>query len=226
MTVSKKPFLLSTLLAVAISTSALAQSTETPVSPPEATTEAPAAEAPAPGTISESANPNGLSMGTEEGQAEDGIGSTYTAATHGDWEQRCVRTEDGADPCQLYQLLQDDEENPVAEISIFGLPDGQQAAAGATVIVPLETLLTSALSMVVDGGKARTYPFSWCSQIGCIARIGFTAAEIEAFKKGNKAEITIVPVVAPDEKVTVAISLAGFTAGYDAVNEANKPAGE
>jgi invasion protein IalB len=36
-----------------------------------------------------------------------------------------------------------------------------------------------------------------------------------------KASMTLVPVVAPDQKVVLDISLKGFTAGYDAVNEAN-----
>jgi invasion protein IalB len=179
--------------------------------------------APAPGTASEAPLiPDGLSMGRDPNEPDpDAIGVTYTASIHGDWENRCVRTEDGADPCQLYQLLRDSDGNPVAEISIFGLPAGQQAAAGATVIVPLETLLTEELTLQVDGGQARKYPFSWCSQIGCIARLGFAAAEVDAFKKGNKATLTIVPVVAPDQKVSVDASLRGFTAGYDEVNAAN-----
>ncbi|QCO54802.1 invasion associated locus B family protein [Pseudorhodobacter turbinis] len=165
--------------------------------------------------------PNGLSMGTQEPAANDGIGATYTAETFGTWEQRCVKTEDGADPCQLYHLLKDSEGNNVAEISIFGLPKGQQAVAGATVIVPLETLLTAELSVAVDSAAARKYPFSWCSNIGCIARIGFTQAEVDGFKKGNAANLSIVPVVAPDQKVELSVSLTGFTAGYDAVNKAN-----
>jgi invasion protein IalB len=175
----------------------------------------------------DSASPEGtgvdaLSMGREEGApAEGGIGSTYVAEKHGDWEQRCVRTEDGADPCQLYQLLRDTDQNPVAEISIFGLAAGQQAAAGATIIVPLETLLTQDVTLQVDAGKAKKYPFSWCSNIGCIARIGFTAEEVDAFRKGNAATVAIVPVVAPDKQVKVQVSLKGFTAGYDAVNKAN-----
>lgn len=178
----------------------------------DTSTAAPVADAP---TV------DGLSMGKEESAAADGIGSTYTTANFGTWEQRCVRTEDGADPCQLYHLLKDSEGNNVAEISIFGLPPGQQAAAGATVIVPLETLLTSDLTMTVDNGKARKYPFSWCSPIGCIARIGFTQAEIDGFKKGNEAKLSIVPVVAPDQQVELTVSLSGFTAGYDAVNLSN-----
>jgi invasion protein IalB len=133
-----------------------------------------------------------------------------------------VRTEDGANPCQLYQLLRDATDNPVAEFSVFGLPPGGQAVAGATAVVPLETLLTANLTLQVDGGAAKTYPFSWCSQIGCVSRIGFTGDEVSALKKGNAASLTIVPVAAPDQKVTVTISLKGFTAGYDAVNKANE----
>jgi invasion protein IalB len=118
-------------------------------------------------------------------------------------------------------LLKDGGDNAVAEISMFGLPAGQQAVAGATVIAPLETLLTADLTLSVDAGKARKYPFSWCSPIGCVARIGFTQEELDGFKKGNEATITIVPVVAPDQKVELKVSLAGFTAGYDSVNKAN-----
>lgn len=209
MPANKSAQLLATTLCLLLGTSAFAQDTTT----------TPAADAaPADATL----DPNALSMGTEEGAAPaDGIGSTYTAAQFGAWEQRCVRTEDGADPCQLYQLLKDGQENAVAEISIFGLPKGQQAVAGATIIAPLETLLTADLSMSVDGGKTRKYPFSWCSPVGCISRVGFTQAELDGFKKGNEAKLTIVPVVAPDQKVELKVSLAGFTAGYDAVNKAN-----
>jgi invasion protein IalB len=184
--------------------------------------ETPAPEAPAP-VAGDAAVPNGLSMGTEEGApAADGPGSTYVAAEHGDWQQRCVRAQDGSDPCQLYQLLKDGEGNSVAEISMFGLPAGaQQAVAGATIIAPLETLLTESLTLQIDSGKAKIYPFTWCSQIGCVARVGFTQAELDSFKKGAKATVTIVPVVAPDQKVNLNLSLKGFTAGFDAVNAAN-----
>ncbi|MDR0809931.1 MAG: invasion associated locus B family protein [Gemmobacter sp.] len=148
----------------------------------------------------------------------DGPGSIYVKATHGDWEERCMRGAEGQpDLCQIYQLLKDGESNSVAEIGLFPLPPGEKAVAGATITAPLETLLTDGLTLQVDGGKGKVYPFSWCDRGGCVARLGFTADEISAFKKGNKATLTIVPVAAPDQKVTVAISLAGFTAGFDAL---------
>jgi invasion protein IalB len=174
---------------------------------------APAADDSADGTT------GALSTG-EPVQAPDGPGSTYTAATFDAWQQRCMRTEDGSDPCQLYQLLKDAQGNNVAEISLFTLPPGQDAVAGATVVAPLETLLTEALTISVDGANARRYPFTWCSQLGCVARVGFTQAEVDAFKKGNKATVSIVPAAAPDQRVTLDLSLKGFTAGLEAISTA------
>lgn len=168
--------------------------------------------------------PGGLAMGVEV--QGDGVGANYTAATFGDWEQRCVRTESGADPCQLYILLRDEQDNAVAEFTMFGLPEAADspAAAGATLIAPLETLLTAGVTLQIDAGAQKAYPFTFCTQIGCVARLGFTAEEVAEFKAGANAVISIAPFVAPDERVTLAMSLNGFTAGYDAVNAANEAA--
>lgn len=186
------------------------------------TEEAPATEeaAPADGAAAEN-----LAMGQEVGAA-DGPGSTYTVANFEAWEQKCVRTESGVDPCQLYMLLKDQEGNSVAEFTMFNLPKGSEgpAVAGATFIAPLETLLTAGMTLQIDDAKGKLYPFTFCAPIGCVARIGFTAEEIAAMKAGANAKITIVPFVAPDEKVELTISLKGFTAGYEAVSAANDAA--
>lgn len=191
-----------------------------PVLAQETTTEAPAAEAPA----ADAPVADGLNMGTEAGapvvpltQETAEVGQTYTLAAFELWEQRCTKMADGSDPCQLYQLLKDKDGNNVAEISMFPLPAGGQAAAGATIIAPLETLLTANLLLAIDGTKPKIYPFTFCAQIGCIARVGFTADEVTQFKKGAKATMTIVPAAAPEQKVDLDVSLKGFTAGYDAV---------
>lgn len=180
----------------------------------------PVAAQDAPATEADDATAQDLSMGQTE-QDPNAPGAMRVAATFEKWEQRCIREEDGSESCQLYQLLKDEQGNNVAEFSLFNLPAGQQAAAGATIIVPLETLLTANLSLKVDSAPAKVYPFTWCSNVGCVARIGFTQAEVDALKKGSAATLTIVPVVAPDQKVNLALSLAGFTAGYDAVAAAN-----
>lgn len=157
-----------------------------------------------------------LAMG-QPAQDPNAVGTSYSKAMFELWDQRCIRTADGNDPCQLYQLLKDAEGNNVAEVNLFDLPPGGQAAAGATVVAPLETLLTAGLRIGIDAAEAKVYPFTFCTRAGCVARIGFTAAEVDAMKKGNKAVVTIVPAAAPDRSVVLDVSLKGFTAGFEAV---------
>ena len=180
------------------------------------TTETAETEAPAEGEAPAAEEDLGLSMGEEVG-GEPAVGAPYIRETHGDWALRCLKAEEGSpDPCQLYQLLNDAEGNSVAEISMFPLDNGGRAAAGATIVVPLETLLTEQLQLSVDGAATRRYPFTFCNRAGCVARIGFTQEEINQFKRGNVSTLRMVPAAAPDEEVVLNISLTGFTAGYGA----------
>lgn len=209
-----KPLFLATLFAAATSISAQEATTSEAPAADATTTEAPAADAPA----SDEAAAD-LSMGTEVAAA-DAVGTPYIRDTFGDWSMRCLRAEEGAaDPCQLYQLLLDADGNSVAEISMFPLPAGGQAAAGATIVVPLETLLTEDLQITVDGTAPRRYPFTFCNRAGCVARVGFTQAEIDQFKRGNSANVRMVPAAAPTEEVVLNVSLSGFTAGYDSAGK-------
>ncbi|PIE12176.1 MAG: invasion-associated locus B family protein [Rhodobacterales bacterium] len=147
---------------------------------------------------------------------EQVVPQAYVREEHGDWKLQCFKVDSGEEPCQLYQLLQDGQGNDVAEIALFRLPEGSKAIAGATVTVPLETLLTGQLTISVDGGKGKRYPFSFCSPVGCYARIGLTKGDIAAFKKGAKAVVSLVPAPAPDQRVKLDMSLKGFTAGFNA----------
>lgn len=193
---------------------ALALTCAAPLAAQDTTEEAPAADtaAPADTTVDPA---DGLDLGTPIDSGEPAVGQAYTRETFGDWSMRCLRAPEGPDPCQLYQLLLDGEGNAVAEISMFPLPEGSRAAAGATIVAPLETLLTEQVVISIDGGAAKTYPFTFCNTGGCVARVGFTAEDIVAFKRGAAATMRIVPAVAPDQTVELKISLLGFTAGFD-----------
>jgi invasion protein IalB len=147
---------------------------------------------------------------------EPRVGQIYIADNFGDWEVRCIRAPEGEeDRCNLYQLLTNAEDAPIAEFNLFRLPEGGQAVAGANVVVPLETLLTQQLTLQVGSGEARRYPFSFCNAAGCVARLGLTQAEVDAFKRGSTATLRMVPAAAPDEEFVLTMSLAGFTAGFD-----------
>jgi len=122
------------LLALILATPAIAQENTEDTTTEDA---APAAEAdPA----------DGLSLGTPLSNAEPASiedlapGQPYVRDQSGDWFFRCLKAPEGeVDPCQLYQLLKDSEGNDVAEFSIFPLPNSGRAAAGATIVAPLET---------------------------------------------------------------------------------------
>ncbi|MFO1176366.1 MAG: invasion associated locus B family protein [Paracoccaceae bacterium] len=189
-------------LALGLPVAAFAQDTTT--------TQAPAADT---ATTTEAPAAGDLSMGQDAGGQSD----LYVKNTYGDWTLRCLHAKDGSDPCELYQLLKDDKGTSVAEVTMVTLPEGQQAALGATVIVPLETLLTAALQMALDTAKPKVYPFTFCAQVGCFARVGFTADEFAAMKKGNKMVLSVVPVANPKQVVSVNISLKGFTDATDAL---------
>jgi len=194
---SSLPFVLALSLTA---TSTFAQTTETTDTP----TETPSVE-------------EQLNLG-EDANKEPEIGKPYTKEVIGSWEMRCIKFEDGTEPCQMYQLMDDGQGSPVAEVSLFRLPDGGKAEAGATVIVPLETALPQQLTVSIDGGKVMRYPYSFCNPVGCYVRLGLTTDDIAAFKRGKEAQVTIVPALAPDQKVVLTLALDGFTASYDKVS--------
>lgn len=143
------------------------------------------------------------------------VGQMYLAEAADPWELRCTKVETGEPPCQMFQLLRDETGGEVAEFNMFKIPEGNEAAAGAVVVVPLETMLSDGLVITVDENEPRAYPFAFCNSYGCISRVGLTVEELEWFKAGNEAILTIVPAVAPDQQVNLTLSLKGFSAMLD-----------
>ena len=214
MSYSIKTLMLTAALAMTAPVAVLAQDTST--TPETTATDGDATGTPKVETQSGTASEieSQLSLGADA-DADPELGKPYTAETVGAFEMRCIKTEEENDPCQMYQLLDDGQGAPVAEFSLFRLPEGGKAVAGATIVVPLETSLPAHIRLAVDGGKARAYPYAFCNPVGCYARIGLVAEDVAAFKRGAKATITIVPALAPDQKVELSMSLDGFTASFD-----------
>lgn len=150
---------------------------------------------------------------------KDKIGAEYIAEEHDDWKIVCISTGKGNKPnCRAFQLLKDESGGPVAELSILALSGDGKAAAGVNFVTPLGTLLSAQVAMRVDAGDAKRYPFAWCEQQGCVTRFGLTNAELENFKKGNQAVMTIVSVGAPKQPIGLPVSLKGFTSAWNALS--------
>ena len=155
--------------------------------------------------------------------AQNAGNAPYLKETHGDWEIRCILPQGARERCQIYQKLSEATGNEVGEINIFVIEPGEGAVAGAVIITPLGTLLTSQLALKIGDLDRKRYPFAWCTQVGCVARIGLTVTELAAFKQSSQAAITIVSVSTPDTPVVLAISLKGFAAAFAAMQAANQP---
>lgn len=158
---------------------------------------------------------------TAEETADAGpkLGEYYAKTTHQDWTIRCIKSDRENDPCELYQLMKDSDGNSVAEMTMIPLKNSD-VAAGATLVAPLETDLIKGLGFVVDSGKGRGYPFSFCAPVGCVSRMGFTAAELNQLKRGGKATVSLLPFGAdPAKPVELNLSLSGFTAAFDELSK-------
>jgi invasion protein IalB len=147
------------------------------------------------------------------------IGDYYIKGTYGDWTLRCLKAEQSPDPCQLFQLMYSPDGAPVAEYNLNPIESDGVVVAGANVITPLETLLTQQLTIQIDDQNAKIYPFAFCVQMGCVARIGLTQEDFDIYCSGAQAIVTIFPAAAPTQPERLVLSLKGFTAGHVALME-------
>ncbi|PLS20696.1 invasion associated locus B family protein [Neptunicoccus cionae] len=200
------PFALAALMAAPL---AYAQETTAETDAAQTQTEAPAAE-------ESTSLDNEYKVAEENAAPEEGQG--YLREEHGEWQVRCIKAVEGEEEeCRLFNLLKDEDGNTIAQLDMQALPKGGKAVAGVDLATPLGSLLTAQVVMKVDSAKAKRYPYTWCDNLGCYARFGMTAAEINALKAGNKAVVTIASVTAPDQPLGLDLSLSGFTAAWNAI---------
>jgi len=151
---------------------------------------------------------------------ESQIGKDFIKEKFDDWDILCTVVAEGKKPnCRLYQVLEDESGGAVAELSIIALSEKAQAEAGVNFVSPLGTLLTSQVSLRIDSGQVKRYPFGWCEAQGCVARFGLTKAELVNLKKGNKAILTIAAAAAPKSPLVLTVSLKGYTNAWNALKE-------
>jgi len=145
------------------------------------------------------------------------LGTPFVVATHGDWEVMCNQiNEAGILNCEMYQLLFDPNEQPIAEITIAALPFGSEFSGGATITTPLETFLPTGMGWSIgEAEDMRVEGFRVCTVVGCVVRMGLTPEEIDEMRAGANATILIAPFVAIDQPVPINVSLSGFTAAYE-----------
>ena len=133
------------------------------------------------------------------------------------WALKCIKPVNSIERCEANQIIFNQKQQPVAEISIIKLPKGQVAAAAATIIVPLETILSEGLVLAIQELEPKKYQFKFCNSLGCYSQIGLTDDEVEALKKKEKASIFLKHISSGDQQIVIPMYLNGFTKTFSNV---------
>ena len=151
---------------------------------------------------------------------EPQLGEPYEREVIVDWTVRCIREEaPEAETCQMYQLLKNSDGSGVAEVSLVPVRGNPDVAAAASVMTPLGTMLVPGLVLAVDANDPINYPFTVCSQQGCLARFGVTNELLDQMKSGSIANVEIVAAISPKQPIVLDVSLSGFTRAFEALLE-------
>ena len=133
------------------------------------------------------------------------------------WTLKCIKPVNSVERCEANQIIFNQKKQPVAEISIIKLPKGQVAAAAATIIVPLETILSEGLVLAIQELEPKKYQFKFCNSLGCYSQIGLTDSEVDALKRKEKASIFLKHISSGDQQIVIPMSLDGFTETFSNV---------
>jgi invasion protein IalB len=142
----------------------------------------------------------------------------------GAWTQRCTpNPPPGSSPpaagqqevCFLVQQVADPQtQRPVMKVTIGHFEPGRQV--GAVIVMPLGVPLARGLQIGVDGKNLGSVPFEVCRRDGCQAFLPMNADVVSAFKAGSQA--TVVVQSSQGAALNLALSLRGFTAGFNSLN--------
>ncbi|MDG4648879.1 invasion associated locus B family protein [Roseibacterium sp. SDUM158017] len=176
-----------------------------------------------------------LAAAAQEAATEPQPGEAYVAGSFTDWELRCIAAAEPGAPerCEMFQLLLDDEDNPVAVFRVnVPLALAEEQVAAAVIVTPIETLLAPGVRLRIDEGEVAGIPFTLCEPSGCLARIPLNENNVAAFRAGGDVFLEIFALVRGDVgeiggvPVPLTASLRGFTAAYEALQERHAPFAE
>ena len=135
--------------------------------------------------------------------------------TFKDWTARCDKAPEGGRPvCYIVQhVLLKKGNQPLLQVSVGNMADGGKPAAFFSL--PLGVSLPGGLSVKVDEAQPLRLRYERCDRAGCHAPLALDDDLIKALKGGRWARVAFFD--ATRREVSVPVSLAGFTAGFDSL---------
>jgi invasion protein IalB len=159
---------------------------------------------------------------------QPGMPTPEVVATHGDWKLQCETVpegqpqEGGAAPgkkqCGMVQTAKN-EKNPKVGLTLVMVKTRQNEKdiVMMRVMAPIGVFLPTGVALEIDGAAIGRVPFTRCLPQVCIAFAEAQPTTLEKMRKGTAANFIIYE--GPGAGLPMKISLSGFSAAYDALNQ-------
>ena len=132
-----------------------------------------------------------------------------------DWRLRCAKEkDDGPERCFIMQIAKTEKDRrDVLRIGVrYPEPD---KPAMVFLTLPLGVYLPTGLLLQIDDGETLRIPVEICLPNGCHTRMTLDSALLKTLKGGKAAKLAFHG--SQQQKITVPVSLAGFTAAFAAL---------
>jgi len=150
------------------------------------------------------------------GQAQAVDGPTSLTETYKSWIVRCATPSAGKDqpsPTRICEMAQELRQQKSGQLLLAMALQPDIHGASLTFIAPFGLLLSEGIKVAVDGNTVAQGGFRTCLPRGCVSTINLAQEVLDRFSAGAEATITMRGV--KGRKITLTLSLSGFTAAWN-----------
>lgn len=167
---------------------------------------------PSPGT--------GGGAGAAPGRQQRGQAENVTTETYKDWTVRCGEVPNQGERCEMSQKVKapNNPDQTAMRVAVL-YPQGSDRPAGIFQL-PLGIVLPKGVAMKVDDNDAVRFPVQICVKQGCRADVPLKSKLLNQMKAGRTAYVQVQTPRAKSGTVQLEVSLLGFTAALQRVQEA------
>lgn len=144
-------------------------------------------------------------------------GASSITETFGDWTVNCaIQSEQKM--CAASQAQGNNQTGQ--QVFAIELYAAQQGASNGVLILPFGLDIQQPVALAIDEQALEsTAEFTTCVPGGCVVPIAFPQSQLDALKSGTTLTVTAKSASTSGDPAQFAVSLAGFTAAIDRINQ-------
>lgn len=140
-----------------------------------------------------------------------------------DWRMQCIKVSD-RESCELYQhrAVKTEKQGNITVLvgKLYLQKKDDKLVPHLRIITPVGVWLPAGIAIQFDDGKQMDLPYLLCGGVGCMTDFGIADDFLPKAKKAEK--LFVAYKFANQQQGNFELSMLGFTAGLDALEERNK----